>query len=386
MSASGRNGNNGTIRPVVDTVDFVYDHGTEGDVDPYEEVKATDYTEIIGDHRTDTDEVLEVFKVELVPPTDNGQLQTAEAIRLHDGKTYYPNLRYREFMMGYKSDSFPLSTPKLGTPVLEGAVNPATNVFDTAVPKFGTDTPVQPVWVNDGTAVTDSFRLRLWTIRWNGTDSELQEYISQQYGTTTFQQNIGLSNPYKGSNGNYARDTPIRVQRSAKGGALGQFTKLAGGVDQELPKVYPWVTWSENNKATKPNKEYRFTTINDRVDEDWKRLEYDYTDRKEAALFTSLQVNQPANLQEGVMALDSRPDPQPRFQLTPNVAHQFPFLRPQDGSVPDRDDVPVELGQNYEPQMVYDDGGGFRVVDNGTSIAAGDLLVGVTGRKLELTS
>jgi len=386
MSASGRNGGNGTIRPVVDTIDFVYDHGQEGDVAAHEEVKASDYTTIVGEHRTDTDEVLEVFKVELIPPTSNGTLETAQAIRLHDGKSFYPNLRYREFMMGYKSGSYPYSTPALGTPVLSGEANPATNVFDTAVPKFGTDTPVQPVWVNDHTPVTDSFRVRLWTVRWSGTDSELQEYLSQQYGTTSFQQNIGLSNPYKGSQSNYTRRNPIRIERSADGGALGQFTKLAGGVDQELPKVYPWVTWSENAKPTKPNKEYRFTTINDRVDEDWKRLEYDYTDRKEAALFESLQVNQPANLQEGVLSLDSRPDPQPRFQLTPNAAHQFPFLRPQDGSQPERDDVPVHLADTYEPQMVYDDGGGFRVVDDGDSIAADDLLVGVTGRKLELTS
>jgi len=386
MSASGRNAGNGTVRPVVDTIDFVYDHAEEGDVNPYEEVKASDYTNIVGEHRTETDEILEVFKVEAIPPESNGSLETAKAVRLHDGQSYYPNLRFREFMLGYKNDSFGLSTPPLGTPVLSGEANPANRVFDTAVPKFGTDTPVAPAWVNDDTAVTDSFRVRLWVIRWNGTDSELQDYLSKQYGTTSYRQNISLSNPYKGSNEQYTRTNPIRVQPSADGGALGQFTKLAGGVDQELPKVFPWVTWSENNKPTKSNREYRFTTVNDRVDEDWKRLEHDYTDRKKAVIYESLQVNQPTNLQEGILELDSRPDPQPTFQLTPDAGHQFPFLRPQDGSTPARNDVPVHLEDNYEPQMVFDDGGGFRVVDNGTSIPAGELLVGVMGRRLELTS
>jgi hypothetical protein len=37
-------------------------------------------------------------------------------------------------------------------------------------------------------------------------------------------------------------------------------------------------------------------------------------------------------------------------------------------------------------QVIWDDGGGFRIEDDGNSLAANDVLVGAVGRYLELTS
>lgn len=378
----------GTRRPVPDTIDFVYDHGVEGDVATHDEVKASDFTEVIGEHRTETDEVMEVTRVEMIPPkADDGSLESFEYLRLWSGDSYYPKLRFREFMMGYKSGDYPLTTPSFGTAVLSGDANPDANVFQSAVPKFGTDTPVSPAVQNNDTAITDSFRIRLHVWRWDGTDSELQEWFNSAYGSTSYNQNISVSNPYKGTRRTYSRGGSVSITPGADGGAKGQFTQLTGGVDQSLPRVYPWATWTTNNQATKANRQYRFTTSNDRVDEDWKRLEFDYTDRKRAVLFDTIQVNTPDNLSEGAFVLDSRPDPQPGVQLTPNSAHQLPLTRPLDGSEPGHDDLPVEVADVAgEPQVIWDDGGGFRITDDGTSIPAEEVLIGVTGYQMVLTS
>lgn len=396
MSASnGANGGNrGTVRPTVDTIDYVYDQSTEGNVVAHDTIRGSDYTDIVGDDETESDEILEVFRVEMIPPTSGGELQSIDALRLWDGDNYYPHIRYREFMLAYQGPDMHLTTPDLGTPALAGATDPTTgdtispagHIFETSVPKYGPTTTVSPALINDGNAITDSFRVRLWVIRWDGTDEELTDYIEKTYGRTTFQQDIGMSNPYKGTGRQYTRANPVRIEPGAEGGAKGQFTKLAGGIDQELPKVFPWVTWSANNDPTQANKEYKFRTRNSKVVEDYQELEFDFTDRKNAAIFQYLQVNEPDHLHEGLLVLESRPDPQPNFQLSPNAAHQLPLLRPTDGYVSERDDLPVDLSEDYEVQVVWDDGGGFRVVDDGTPISADDVLVGVQGRRLELTS
>lgn len=381
----------GTDRPIYDTIDYLYDHDVEGDLAANDNVKSPDdFTTIEGEQRTETNEVMEVFKVELIPPyNDDGSLQQFDHLRLWDGSEAFPNIRFREFMLGFFGPDFTLSTPILGRPVLAGN-NPNADPIGTATPKFGTDTAVTPRLNNDGSAITASFRVRLHVWRWQGTDEEMQDFFNDVFGRTSFPQNIGMSNPFTGDSENFERGTPIQIRPGAKGGSKGQFTRLTGGVEQELPKVYPWATWANNNNATKANTEYEFTTVNDRVDEDWKRLEFDFTDGKEAVILQHIQVNQPNHLLKAVMHIDER-DEQPEFILGPAPsAHELPFLRPLDGTgrsafAPGQ--LPVAMsGRLGNDQMIWNDGGGFRPVDDGTAIDAGNILVGVQGKRLTLES
>jgi len=383
-------------RPIPDHIDYVFDHGTEGDVTANAEVKGNDFTQIIGDWQTDTNEVIEVYKVEMIPPknadtatTDPGALQSFEALRLWDGSAYYPHVRFREFMMSMFGPNENLTTPALGTPVLSGQANPATNPIASAVPKFGPSTPVTPVLINNGDAITDSFRIRLHTWRFKGSDQELQNWFQSTYGQTQFQQNIRMSNPFTGRDKVYGRGNATSITANASGGARGQFTKLTGGPDQELPKVYPWVSWTTNAQATRANRPYQFTTANDRVSEPWQALEYDLTNERDAVWMDYLQVSQHANLQEGEIVIEER-DHNPSVHLGDNDAHELPIFNPTDGAGrPNHDDgqLPVELEDRLgSKQVIWSDGGGFRVLDNGTSIPAGELLIGVQGHYLELTT
>lgn len=386
----GPTNNQGTDRPIPDTIDFVYDYATEGDVTANAEVKGTDYTTIHGENETDSNEIMEVTRIEMIPPKDDdGSLESFEALRLYDGSNFYDYLRYREFMLGFFGPDYGYSTPPLGVSVLSGQTNPNQNPIDTATPKFGTSTEVSPALVNDGNAITDSFRVRLHVWRWKGTDQEFQDYIQSTYGQTRFTQNIRMTNPFTGASRTYTRKDPVTIQKGADGGALGQFTKLTGGVDQELPKVFPWATWTENNNATRANKEYEFNRTNDRVDEAYKSLEFDFTDEKEAVFFDTVQVDDVTNLEKVIMHMDER-DEDPEIMVPPNSAHELPFLRPLDGTVRKvhaNGDLPVSLADRLDGrQVIWDDGGGLRAVDDGTSIGANNILIGVEGKRLELTS
>jgi hypothetical protein len=71
--------------------------------------------------------------------------------------------------------------------------------------------------------------------------------------------------------------------------------------------------------------------------------------------------------------------------------HELPLLRPLDGSQRtghDTGSLPRRFANRLGgKQVVWDDGGGLRIRDDGDeSIAAGDILAGVEGKRLELQS
>lgn len=403
MSAS--NGNNGdgdggapsvpagTVRAVPDTIDFVYDNATSGNVAANAEVRQNDWTDIVGEHQTRTNEILEVERMEMeVPRTydTNGNptgLETFQHLRLWDGQAYYPHVRYREFMQSLFSELDQMRPPRLGVPVLSGAKNPEQDPINTATPKFGPSTTVSPAIQNDGTAITDSFRVRLYVWRWEGTQRELQGYLNALYGRASFNQSIRMSNPYTGNSRTYSRDSTVQLSGN---NALGNFERLTGGTDQSMPRVYPWVTWATNNQATRQNQFYQFTTRNDRVAETWQSLEFDYTEERNAAIFENAQITEQPNLYEMEVVNEER-QTNPSLSLGTGIEHELPLVRNLDGTrrqLHDTGQLPRGFGTRLGgKQVVWDDGGGLRVRDDGdASIPAGDLLLGVNGKRLELTS
>lgn len=398
-------------RPVYDQIDFVYDQSSEGDVAANDTIRGSDFTNRYSEfgHETDSNEVIEVFKMEMLPAeAADGTLHTVDSIRLTGDGDAYPDLRYREFMMGFRSPDFHISTPPLGVPVLAGVIDPNSDPLTTAVPKYGPSTDISPELNNDGNAIDDSFTIRLHVFRWKGTGGELRDLMDALYGRTQFQQSITMSNPFTGSRQQYSRASPVQIRPGADGGSLGQFTKLTGGEDQELPKVRPWVTWADNNNATTTNQEYKFDQSLDNVDESWKELEFDYTDQKKARVFNYVQINAADAMHEAVFHIDER-DRQPHVLVPATSRHQLPTIYPMEGPDPtvatydertlDDSELPGAIGTTRDlsgrvigtdllggKEVIWDDGGGLRLVDNGNSVPANDAVVGVQGRVLELTS
>lgn len=400
QSSSGSSGNgtqpsgpSGVKRAVPDVIDFQWDANADGPIAANQVVRGSDWSDIDGQYETDTNEVLEVYGISLIAPITTGSpdvLDAWEELRLWDGDSYYPHLRPKAHMLGHWGPDTNQRSVPLGQPVLSGENNPNNNPIGTATPKFGTRTAVSPAIVNDGTAIDEDFTVRLHVWRYKGSQSELSRYISQSYGTTSFPQRISMSNPFTGNARTYTRARTTTIAPGADGGAHGQFTRLTGGIDQMQPKVYPWMTAATNNKATRTNTPYQFTTRNDRVVNSYEQLEFDLTDEREARIFSHIGVDQVANLKEGKFVIEERDD-DPRIKLSNDGLHELPLLRdPETGALRDTHDgggLPVALEDRLgRPQVLWDDGGGFRITDDGTSIAAGELLVTVYGKVLELTS
>jgi len=399
--------------PFYDTIEFEQN----STVSANQQLTGSNFDNIKGNQNLASNEIFEVERIEILPPTDSsGSLQTFDYVRLQDGTNFYPHVYMRSFMMGWLGADFGIRTPKFGVPVLSNQVSPQQRPILTACPKFGPSESVNVSLKNDGTAITGSFTIRVSGWRFKGTDQELQNYFESAGNlSTVFQQDLSLSNPFK-DEGNVYTNTQVVIQKGADGGAMGQFTKLTGGNSQDFPKVYPWATWSENAKATDPNVEYSFSYDHSNVAEPYQSLYNNYKDSNNAAIFNYAMVKEDvANLKEFKINLTSRPsDEESQIDVPPNDQHQLPFIHRLDGTVPSTpqvvvqtggpstvgstsavgssmpleavDRVPRRLGRMVQPSetVVWNDEGGVQVVDDGTSIPANNILIGVQGYRLEL--
>lgn len=385
----------GVKRAIPDVIDFEV-QANASNIAPNETVRGNDFDAVDGDPTTDTNEVMEVVKFEVLPPVDPdpagdgsapAAMQSWDALRLWDGDSYYPHVRFKPWMLGWTGPDHHLSTPAFGEPVLSGDNNPGGDPIGTATPKFGPSKTVTPAIVNDDTAIDQDFRVRMYVWRFKGSEREFATYLSQSYGTTSFSQPISMSNPYTGASRGYSRAESTTLAAGTDN--LASFPKLTGGNDQLQPKVFPWVMNTTNAMDTRPNTPYEFTTRNGRVRNDYERLEFDFTDQRRAAIFDRVAVQQQANLHEGSVVIEER-DHDPRAVLSNDDTHQLPVPINADGTEngpADAGALPRKTSEVFGRRPVlWDDGGGFRVLDDGTAIPAGEINVGVFGRWLELTS
>lgn len=369
-----------------------------------------DFDTVEGDRIVASNEVFEVESIELIAPPQNsdGSIQPCEWIRLHDGDDYYPNIRLRFWMMGHVGPNFGAKSPRLGQPVLENKVNPEARPILTACPKFGPDDQVNIALKNDGNQINDDFAIRINGWRFKGTSREMRQYFRRASNLTeTLNQTISLSNPFSEEGNSYQQTAPVRISPDADGGAHAQFTRLTGGVDQNLPKVWPWATWADNSSATKTNTDYEFSFAQDNVDDKWQEIFFDYSDGTNAAIFNYVLAQENVtNLDEVKMKLESRPTNDiPSFNAEDNDQHELPVVRRlADGStsqagqietplpgassnevaVVDRVPRRVSKALQQAETVVWNDEGGIAVVDNGTSISANNVRVGVYGNRLNL--
>lgn len=368
-----------------------------------------DFDTIEGDEDLASNEVFEVERIEVVTPPQNadGSIQEVDWIRLHDGDDYYPRLRFRWWMLGYDGPNFGSRSPRLGHPVLENKVDAERRPVATAAPKFGPEDQVQIALKNNGTAIDDNFAIKIVGWRFKGNSREMRNYFQSASNLrTTYQQDLTLSNPFDEDTGSWSQNR-IRIHPDADGGAHRQFTRLTGGVNQNLPKVWPWATWADNDSATKTNTDYEFSFGQDNVADKWQEMFFDFSRGEEAALFDYVMVQDDvANLLEARIKLQSRPSEDvPVFNVEDNDQHELPVLRRLASNttsaagqteVPDQnvghahatvvDGVPRRVSKALQraETMVWNDEGGLAIRDDGTQISANTVRAAVYGNRLEL--
>ena len=393
-----------TTFPHRETIEFEHTSTVSTD----ERVRGNDFDNVDGDFTLSSKEVFEVESIELLPPRNaDDSLQTFESIRLYDGENFYPYLRYREFMLGWSGATEEVSTPRLGQPVLENIADPADRPFLTACPKFGPEDQVSIALQNDSTAdITDDFTVRVTGWRFKGTGQELREYFNGASNlSSTIPTTVSMSNPFDGEGDTFGRET-VNISPNADGGAHGQFAKLPGGVDQSLPEIYPWVTWADNESATRANTPYEFDFAQDNVLDKWQSLYWTFDEGEDAVMFDYVMANEDVtNLDQLSIELESRDSEDiPQFDVQPTDQHELPFVRFEDGSSPITsqtevpiggsinrpvtavDGIPRRVSNVLQPAetMVWNDEGGIVIEDDGTSVPANEILIGIQGRRMEL--
>lgn len=393
-----------TSFPHRETIDF----NRTSNVSANNEIIGSDFDTIDGDPSLSSKEIFEVERIEMLAPQNaDGSLQTFDRLRLHDGADYYPFVNYRSFMLGWRGVNNRITTPRLGQPVLENKVSPEQRPLLTACPKFGPEDRVDVSVQNDGSQIDDNFTVRVTGWRFKGTDEEMRRYFSRASNLSeTINQTISMSNPFDEEGNTYPNET-IRILQAAEGGAHGQFARLTGGVNQNLPKVWPWATWADNAVATTANRDYEFSFADDNVDNKYQSVFLNFADGDDAAVFDYLMVDDGvANLDEMKMELESRDEEDiPQFNVQDTDEHELPFVRRLDGTYPSAeqyetsvagsisrpvtkvDGVPTRISDSLQPAetVVWNDEGGIVAVDDGNSIPANGVLIGVQGNRLELT-
>lgn len=402
-----------TVFPHKETLEFE----ATSNVSANDEITGDDFDNIEGDPSLSSKEIFEVTRIEADPPLNaDGTLDEVTRIRLHDGADYYPHVDYRWFMLGWGGSDFKFRTPKLGESVLANKVDPEQRPMLTATPKFGPEDRVDVAVQNNGAQIDQNFTVRVTGWRFKGNDAELNEYFSRASNlSTTLNQTVSMSNPFDEEGQSYPNEA-ISISENASGGAHGQFARLTGGVSQNIPKAWPWATWADNLNATEANTDYEMSFSSDNVDDKYQSMFFSYEDAEKATIFNYAMVNDDvANLKSLKMELESRPEEEiTEFDVEDNDQHQLPFIRRLDGTVPSGsqvvknmsgpttvgsptnlgtakpveavDRIPRRLGSEMMPleTVVWDDEGGIVVFDDGNSISANSIIVGVQGHKLEL--
>jgi len=319
----------------------------------------------------EADEMGEVVLAEVFPPvTEAGAEEILERWYLVlDGSKYDNYLA----LNGTRS---PLMNPPLlphpfdnvvafGTPLVE-AVNKAVPMLEARCPKFKSKVGVE-AWAGAG-GISVPYRIRL----------HVYVYRKEELRA------IAPMIPAFPSINDKARRRIITINKPAIPLTYDNWDKLPGGLMQAVPKINPFMTWAENEKATTPNVDYSFRvdlgTIN--TAKPWQELYFNYEDGTKVLLINGLGVRAPANLKDTALIIDG--DYHPRYRIPTeeknNLIH-FGWLNP---FAPTDHPYYVPIPKFDRPYIIYREIGEVVIRDNGTAVSADTVKVALSGVKIEL--
>ena len=338
---------------------FKYDHSSEGDQSA-DEVWNSDVYEL------EPHEVLEIYKMEIIPPVKSttGVIEKLKYVTLVIGGKEYETIHVNSLMLPADHPTNPAVAIPFGTPYLH---RPLTGVLPDPVsgkcPKVRRGEKIRIRTVAGETIDTD-YEIILYAARVKNED-KLREVI----GTSAIPVAVTLNGE------TYSKpDVPIR---------LDTFDELPGGLRQEKPQIFPWLTWATNKAATTANQWYSFEP-DQYVEEDWMDLSWNLVNKDEAYLVEYLAVIPHSNSKSARFYIEGRVT-NPEYPTRPLPEYNyFPPPLYLDTSVNQslkRTAVPRKI---VPPILYHGVKGGIQVKDNGTSIPANGVIVEVWGTKFVL--
>lgn len=350
--------------------DFFYDHSTEGD-------QAAGAKHTFTAVELETDEVAEIEYLEIFSPQIAGVAEDLkQVIPVLDGIAIEDLIslsgRYDTNMAPPRINQMAGPTPLMST----------RNVFKFGEP--GVEDPflnttlklkkkINIYTLTGAAAVTQDYRIRAYGYIYKE-DSELREV----YGDRVYGAEASLID--------HSRGVRLGVTKEAVDVDRANWDSFVGGVKQAKPQIMPMIRYAYNAVATTANTAYDFDYDSSKVADTWENLFFDYN-TSEAVFIKGLGVRCIANLKYMGVKIGDREYPRGggdedlfRVDYNNNPFH-FGFGFPIFPNT-----FPIYLGIPQLPlgYLVHNEKGRVIVYDDGTSIAANDVVVAMQGIKVDM--
>ena len=304
-------------------------------------------------------EVLEVFRIEIVPPVDTstGAVKKLREVGLLINGEKYPYIHANSVMLPLEHPSNAGKAVDLGVPILWSRLlgRVPTPIETTTVKLKEGDT--LGVYAVADESITQDFEIVIKAARVRGADVLARE------APATYSVTFSLD-------GDVYTKPAIPVSPAT-------FDELPGGKAQSKPAIYPWVTYARNAQATTANQWYAFDYPT-YVSYEWQKLHWNLVNKTQAYLVKYLGVIPHSNSKALRLYVEGR-ETNPEFITRPLPEQNFfPPAMFYDTTV--NADLkhagPKEL---FPHRLFHGVKGGIQVVDNGTSIPANGVEVHVYG-------
>jgi hypothetical protein len=314
-------------------------------------------------YSTSPDEVLEVFRIELIPPVDT----TAKAVKklryvtlVINGREY-DTIRINSVMAPLEHPNNAGVAVDLGVPILHRPIlGQLPSIVDITCPKVARGQSLAVKTVADEN-ITQPYSVILKCARVKGR-SKLMEIVGPYAGSARIELDGDT----------YIKDVPFP--------SLETFDELPGGLAQSKPQILPWVTYARNVKATTVNQWYDFE-YDSGVKYQWMDLSFNLANKDEAYIVKALGVIPHANSKALRLFADGRIT-NPEFSIKSDYNFFYPpMYYDTDANAAMKRAGPVFL---KKPFLFHGVKGGIQVIDNGTAIPADGIEVMVWGTKFIL--
>jgi hypothetical protein len=311
------------------------------------------------------DEVLEIFRLEIIPPVDasTGLIRKLRYVTLMIEDREYESLRINSVMAPLEHQlnagvAVDFGIPYLHRPITGRIPSPLEGVC----PKVARGQRLAVKTVADE-AITEDYTIVLKAARVRGA-SKLLEVA----GVSSVSVGFTLDTDF------YSK-SPVPV-------SLDTFDELPGGLRQSKPQIFPWFTYARNKVPTTPNTWYEFD-YDAYAAYPWMELTWNLVNKENAYLVQALGVIPHSNSKSLRLYIEGRIT-NPEFTTRPLPEKNF-FPPPMyyDSSV--NADL-KRAGPKFlaKPFLFHGVKGAIQVIDNGTSIPANGVELMVWGVKFVL--
>jgi hypothetical protein len=327
--------------------------------------QAADAEWVSSPYKVPVGEVLEIYKMEIIPPIDttNDVIKKLKYITLMIGDKEYETIRVNSVMLPYGGLTLPSVAVPLGEPILHYPITgkvPSITEMTCPKAKEGDEVAVKVVAEE---AISQDYEIKLWCTRARGDKIRTVAPIGAVPKTFTLDGDV-----YGGA------AVPISIDT---------WDELPGGLKQSKPQIFPWITYARNAKDTTPNMWYDFVYSDGTAKYSWQTLFWNLVTKEEAYLVKAVGVIPHANSKSIRLFIEGRITA-PEFTTRPlPESNYFPPALFYDMTV---NAQLKRAGPKFlkMPFLFHNVKGGIEVIDNGTSIPANGVEVHVYGVKFVL--